>query len=107
MRNKRLQIPNSPMPRNNCFLGIGLFGICNELFLAGRSGTQNQQVACHYGIELSKITTRIYAGKRIAKNTHSACLITYSSFSKTRDPIDNLTSQNATYEYEVETRIGG
>ena len=26
-------------------------------------------------------------------------------FFKTRGPIDNLTSQNATYEYEVETRI--
>ena len=32
--------------------------------------------------------------------------IMYSCFSKTRGPIDNLISQNATYEYEVETRIG-
>ena len=33
--------------------------------------------------------------------------ITDCCFSTTRDPIDNLTSQNDTYEYEVETRIGG
>ena len=30
-----------------------------------------------------------------------------SCFSKTRGTIDNLTSLNSTYEYEVETRMGG
>ena len=31
----------------------------------------------------------------------------YSCFSKTRDPIDNLTSQNATYEYEEKLGLTG
>ena len=34
-----------------------------------------EPAACHYGIELSKITTRIYAVKRVVKNIHGACLI--------------------------------
>ena len=86
------------------FYPVGYLEFATDYFLL-------LEVVCKITTRPSGVVSNNHAHLRVDENNCTSIAyrmpIRYSCFSKTRGTIDNLTSQNATYEYEVETRIGG